>query len=222
MMKKILKWYDYIEEKQKLLHPIMDTYSDRVITLEKKRDEKRRKRKEKFTPNPHRPLNIKDILIENRAWAKDKDRTPELSFVHQHIFDSINPYDIIDDLLRKNVNGWNAYNLPAVFHSKMTLVQRYEPPLDRTGIDKYQDPLEPDARCYNCGLFVQFKYKANKKIPKRTEKTVCQCISGQRHRIKMAELISQKREDWTAEKARKKRQKEKHERHIKRSAVDGN
>jgi len=221
MMNKILNWYDYVEKNQKLLQPIMDSYSDRVIKQEKKRDKKREKRGEKFTPNIHKPINIKAILAENRTWAEAKERTPELGFVHQHIFNSINPYDTVDNLLRKNVDSWDGYHLPAVINTKLTTIQRYTPPVDREGINKYLDPYDPKARCYNCSKYIQLKYKANKKIPKRTEDMVCQCNSGKRQRFKMDELIAQKRETWSAEKDRKKRQEEKHTRHIKRSAVDG-
>jgi len=83
----------------------------------------------------------------------------------------------------------------------------YEPPLDRTGIDRHMDALNPKAQCWNCGKFIQIYYRANKRIPGRTEKNVCQCKSGVVARSRMAEEIGK----YRAELAEKKRKRERAE-----------
>ena len=50
--------------------------------------------------------------------------------------------------------------------------------------------LDPQAKCPNCDKYLQFMYKGNNKIPKRTKDTVCQCSRGIKARIAMADHIS--------------------------------
>lgn len=221
MMRAILGFVDDVEKDEKLLQSFLDEYSDYILKKEKKRDRKRIEREEEFSTTPHKPITIKEEVTRIREWAKSKNHTPSIGYVHQKTFNANYPVDMLNDLRMKNLDSYTRLERTRQLYTKLTHIQRYIPPLDRTGIDKTLDPLDSKARCYNCGLFIQFKYKSNKKIPDRTEKTVCQCNSGRIQRAKMDEIISQKRKDWTTEKDRKKRQKEKHKRHIKRSAVDG-
>ena len=219
MIDKILEFCNDVEREAKLLQPYLDEYSSHILQREKKRDAKRTRREEVFITTSHSPITIKEELAQIRAWAKTKDPDPPVSFIHQRIFNSNYPVDVLDDLRNTRLEiGWRRQRV-AQLYTKLTHLSGYIKPVDRTGIDKTIDPLDPKARCYNCGLFVQFRYKANKKIPDRTEKTVCQCNSGRIQREKMNAYISQKRESWTAEKKRKSREKEKTQRHIQRSAV---
>jgi len=89
----------------------------------------------------------------------------------------------------------------------------YEPPIDRTGIDRNMDPLSPKAKCWNCGKYLQIYYKANKRIPGRTEENVCQHDAGIRARSIMAEEIGKYRKEL--EEKKKKEQRAKKEREAK-------
>ena len=53
--------------------------------------------------------------------------------------------------------------------------------------------LNPKAKCWDCGKFFQYKYVDNKKIPRRSEKTVCQCPRGVKARNLMDKAIAAKR-----------------------------
>jgi len=221
MITKILEFCNDVEREERLLQPYLDEYSRHVLQKEKKRDTKKRKKipPQEVTSTPHSPITIKEEVARIRAWAKSKNHTPSVGFIHQHIFNSNYPVDVLNDLRNTKLElGWQRQRT-AQLYTKLTHLSRYIEPVDRTDIDRTLDPLDSKARCYNCGLFIQFRYKANRKIPDRTEETVCQCHSGLIQREKMDEIISQKREDWTAEKKRKKRETEKHDRHIQRSAV---
>lgn len=221
MLKGILRFVDDVESEAELLQPFLDEYSDYTLKRERKRDDKRRERKEEVTSASHQPITIKEEAARTRAWAKTKNHTPSVGYVHQHMFNANYPVDLLNDLRSKDLGSFHQHQRTAQLYTKLTHILRYITPVDRTDIGRDDDPMDPKTQCYNCGLFIQLKYKANRKIPDRTEKTVCQCNSGRIQRDKMDEIISQKREDWTAEKKRKKRQREKHERHIKRSATDG-
>lgn len=219
MIDKILEFCNDVEREVKLLQPFLDEYSEHILMREKKRDAKRRLRNEEFTTTSHSPITIKEELARIRAWVQTADPYPPISFIHQHIFNSNRHIDVLNDLRNTKIElGWQRQRT-AQLYTKLTHLARYIEPVDRTDIDKTLDPLDPKARCYNCALFIQFRYKANRKIPDRTEETVCQCHSGFIQRAKMDAHISQQREEWTAEKKRKKREKEKTKRHIERSAV---
>ena len=222
MMTKILEFCDDVEREKGVLQPYLDEYSKHILQKENKRDTKRKQRKppEVVNTTSHVPITIDAEIKRIRTWAKTTDPDPPAAFIHQRIFNSNYPVDVLNDLRHTDLEiGWRRQRT-AQLYTKLTHLSRYIKPVDRTDIDRTLSPLDPQARCYNCSKFIQLKYKANRKIPDRTEKTVCQCNSGRIQRAKMDEHISQQRNDWTAEKKRKKRQKEKHERHIKRSAVN--
>ncbi|MHA2380818.1 MAG: hypothetical protein ACXADS_16225 [Candidatus Thorarchaeota archaeon] len=88
----------------------------------------------------------------------------------------------------------------------------YEPTLDKTGIVRDMDPLNPKARCWNTGKYKQIYYKANKKIPGRTEENVCQCDACKRARSIMAEEIGKYRKELEEKKKKEQRAKEKRDR----------
>jgi len=88
----------------------------------------------------------------------------------------------------------------------------YELNIDRTGIVRDMDPLNPKAKCWNCTKPIQIYYKHNKKISGRTEENVCQCDAGIRARYIMADEVSKYRKELEVKKEKEKRAKEKRDR----------
>lgn len=208
MIDKIMKWKNYVSDHESRLQPILDNYYNRV---EQPKDER---------------LSIKDAGLTLEKWQKTPNHTPPVGFMHQHIFNVNDPYDVVDELVRARPNSWNAYHMPAMLYTKLSLIQRYRPPKDRTKVKEIRDynnehgPFDPQARCVNCYNPIHIYYKNSKKIPDRTEKNICQCSGSKKVRIEWGYERSKYRTALKENAAYKKRQAEKAARHKKRSAVD--
>lgn len=207
---KIMKWKDYVGDYESKLQPILNDYYDRV----KKSDDER--------------LSIKEAGITLEKWKKAKNHTPPVSFIHRHIFNANNPYDVVDELIRKNPNSWNAYHMPAMLYTKLSLIQRYKEPKDRKKVREIKDynrehgRFDPQARCINSYRPIHIYYRNSKRIPDRTKKNICQCSVCDKVRIAWDIERSVYRTKLKEKAAYKKKQAEKAKSHKKRSATDGN
>jgi len=198
---KIDKWLDYVLEKEKRLQPLADIYTDRV---------------------KNKRVSIKETAQMMKRHIQSKDPTPPVAWLHQKMFNSINPYDVVDELIRAIPDSWNEYHYPANLLLKLSMV--YNPPKDRVKTREIKDHnkehgrFNPQTKCINCLRPVHIYYKNSKKIPRRTEKNICQCSGGQRIRTDWDLERSAYRTDLNEKAAYKKKQAEKAERHKKRSA----
>lgn len=206
MIQKIMDWKGYVSDYDSKLQPILNDWYDRV---KKPKDER---------------LSIKEAGLAMEKWKKSSNHTPPVGFMHQHIFNVNNPYDIVDELLRKNVGSWNAYHMPAMLYTKLSLIQRYNIPKDRKKVREIKDynkehgRFDAQAKCINCYSPIHMYYRNSKRIPKRTEENICQCTGSKKIRHEWDGERSAYRTGLKEKAAYKKKMAEKAKRHRKRSA----
>ena len=206
---KIMKWTNYVSNHDSKLQPILNDWYDRV----------------KKPNNEH--LSIKEAVLAFEKWKKDNNHTPPVGFIHQHIFNQNNPYDVVDELVRHKPHSWNAYHMPAMLYTKLSLIQRYKEPKDKAKVQEIKDynkkhgKFDPQARCVNCYKFIHLYYKNSKKIVDRTEKMLCDHEGSKKIRLAWDAERSKYRAGLKEKAAYKAKQAEKAKRHKRRSAVDG-
>ena len=203
---KIMKWKDYVSTYDSELQPILNDYYDRV---KKPKDER---------------LTIKQAGLELEKWKKRNNHTPPVSFMHRHIFNVNDPYDVVDELVRKNVGAWNAYHMPAMLYTKLSLIQRYKEPTDKKKVaeikehNKEHGRFDPQAKCINSYRPIHIYYRNSKKIPDRTEKNICQCNGCKKTRVAWDIERSNYRKGLKEKAVYKKKLNDKAARHKKRSS----
>lgn len=206
---KIMKWTDYVSDHESKLQPILTAWYDRVKKPAKER------------------LSIKEAALAFEKWKKLNNHTPPVSFMHQHIFNQNNPFDVVDELVRHKPNSWNAYHMPSMLYTKLSLIQRYREPKDRAKVqeikeyNKVHGRFDPQAKCINCFKFVHLYYRNSKKIVDRTEKMLCLCSGSEKIRLEWDKERSAYRAGLKTKATYKAKMAEKTKRHKKRSAVDG-